>query len=337
MRFAARLYSSSFRTIEQLNNLEKVLLRFVTMELIERRDYGSLKEIFRYPQRFQRRILQSIDDMISTILVKTWNNRATDPRDYIYAKLPLIEFILSPDRADFEFMEIDYAKPVARVFEEFTRRYIEVFGTVLLLDKVAMSTPRMDGLPSWVPDYSGTLERPDAFSTIQRSWDGILVNRPTILTSGPGQLILKGAIVGTVGPVGPTYPIVPYGRSHLSLTEAWEIFTLEVAKYLMTLTPPGKVEDLLIVKKLCRWPKLNVNIFKTRIFVTLQRHIGLARGDIQEGDVVVYLLGGVGFFILRKRANEYEFVGTASMRGMESTRVHSKGKTADELDTFILI
>jgi hypothetical protein len=49
---------------------------------------------------------------------------------------------------------------ISYVFEQFNRRCIEVLGTVSLLYHVALSTPRMNGLP---PDYSGALEWLNAF------------------------------------------------------------------------------------------------------------------------------------------------------------------------------
>lgn len=278
-------------------------------------------------------IREAADETFSKLLIQTWNHGASNPRDHIYAKLSVIENLLDVDD---DFIKIDYEEPVAKVFEKFTRRYIELLGTVSPLFHVPRSMPRMEGLPSWVPDYSGTLERPDSFSWTQRMSGGRLAHRPTIRTSGPGQLILKGEMVGTLGPIGPMNPIVAYARSDFSLAEVWDQYLWEAAQYLKSLTPPGTVEDLLIVEKLCA-PIRNRNCFKHRLFVTLQRKIGSARGDIREGDVAVHFLGGGNSFILRSRGQEYEFVGTVRIYGTKLPLARFKNKTSDELDTFILI
>jgi hypothetical protein len=333
MRFVYRWYRRSAKSIEQINDLEKMWLRFTTMESLENRGFSNGTDFQRFPRWFQTPLWLAVDETFSQLLIQTWNHCASNPRDHIYAKLSLIEYLLGVDD---DFIKIDYEEPVARVFEEFTRRCMELLGTVSPLYHVPRSMPRMDGLPSWVPDYSGTLERPDAFSWIQRISSGILAHRPTIRTSGPGQLILKGEIVGTLGPIGPMNPIVAYARSDFSLAEVWDQYVREAAQYLKSLTPPGTVEDLLIVEKLCA-PKGNRNCFKHRLFVTLQRHIGRARGDIREGDVAVDFLGGGDSFILRSRGKEYEFVGTAVIYGAKTPSARFKGKTPDELDTFVLI
>jgi hypothetical protein len=158
MRFVYRWYRRSAKSIEQHNDLEKMRLRFATIESLENRDFSDWNDPQRFSRWFQTPLWLAADETFSQILVQTWNHRASNPRDHIYAKLSVIEYLLGMDD---DFMKIDYEEPVARVFEEFTRRYIELLGTVSLLYHVPRSMPRMDGLPSWVPDYSGTLERPD--------------------------------------------------------------------------------------------------------------------------------------------------------------------------------
>jgi hypothetical protein len=53
--------------------------------------------------------------------------------------------------------------------------------------------------------------------------------------------------------------------------------------------------------------------------------------------VAVDFLGGGDSFILRSRGKEYEFVGTAVIYGAKNPSARFRGKTPDELDTFVLI
>ncbi|KAI0890668.1 heterokaryon incompatibility protein-domain-containing protein [Annulohypoxylon maeteangense] len=89
--------------------------------------------------------------------------RSEDPRDKIFGALMM--------NTEIPFgIPIDYTQDVPRLFQMFTQRYIESMQDLEVLHWLGTSK-RIDGLPSWVPDYSiinpaGTLPRAIGMSAI---------------------------------------------------------------------------------------------------------------------------------------------------------------------------
>lgn len=98
-----------------------------------------------YPEHFS--LLQLLN---RTILFKS-----TDPRDRLFALYGLAHDTQSPSsRCVFP---IDYSMPVEDLYREFTRNYIEHSGKADIL--TIESKNHMDGLPSWVADFSSPAQQ----------------------------------------------------------------------------------------------------------------------------------------------------------------------------------
>jgi hypothetical protein len=81
------------------------------------------------------------------VLCRSRGCEATDPRDKIYALLPLLSSSWSPIA-----MEPNYADPTAKVFVDCASYLLPYWGLQLLC--AVQGPPNTPGLPSWVPDWT---------------------------------------------------------------------------------------------------------------------------------------------------------------------------------------
>lgn len=97
---------------------------------------------------------------ILDVLCLARNNQATDPRDKVFALLPMLEFT-----TDGLLLAADYGKSTAEIYLDTAVWLLQRVGLSFLSCCRVMSYGEnsraiLDGLPSWVPDWSATyLER----------------------------------------------------------------------------------------------------------------------------------------------------------------------------------
>ncbi|OAL04249.1 hypothetical protein IQ06DRAFT_332720 [Phaeosphaeriaceae sp. SRC1lsM3a] len=129
-------------------------------------------------------LLRWFDRPILDQLLEARHCLSTDPRDKIYALLPL----LMDSGHDLDLVP-SYTKSPAEVFTECAIRLISRYGSQVLL--AVESSPRVAFLPSWVPDWTvpplcelstiGRIDRPRKF---HRPWEEDEENRgPTLQMS----------------------------------------------------------------------------------------------------------------------------------------------------------
>jgi hypothetical protein len=91
----------------------------------------------------------------------THSSKATDPRDKIYAFLGFEEIKMLE-------LKPDYDKPVHRVYGEFVRAYLSKERKLDILCQAGIGWPSFEpvlDLPSWVPDFRGSVHRSPALRT----------------------------------------------------------------------------------------------------------------------------------------------------------------------------
>ena len=110
-----------------------------------------------------RLALQREDSRFSTtlpILIDSHrDSQATDPRDKIYAFLGIANKLRLPFNGEHNYIVPDYERPVQQVFADAARSLVLSSGNLDLLSHVQDTTfTRTPKLPSWVPDYTVSLQ-----------------------------------------------------------------------------------------------------------------------------------------------------------------------------------
>jgi hypothetical protein len=142
--------------------------------------------------------------------------RASNPRDYIYAMLGMA--------ADRESLRIipDYKKPPELLYSEVARSLISAGYTDAL--SLAVSTKTLQGLPSWVPDFSNLAQV--FFCTFRTAQQESNIN-PTVPSQEDGStLTLRGSVIGVITHLAPAPSLDD--SSELSFTRSVHAWLLEV-------------------------------------------------------------------------------------------------------------
>ncbi|KAJ8109359.1 hypothetical protein OPT61_g7514 [Boeremia exigua] len=93
------------------------------------------------------------------LLQKHRFSESTDPRDKVYALLGLASPSMAPFRTDPAVITPDYSRSVQQVYLATAQALLTSFHNLSVLSHVEdASIRRTPGLPSWVPDYSVSLE-----------------------------------------------------------------------------------------------------------------------------------------------------------------------------------
>lgn len=79
---------------------------------------------------------------------------ATDPRDQVYALLPLLEGDFLSQGNYKPLIEPDYSRTIAQVYTDLACKFLNTPGIGLELLRAVLPSSNMSDLPSWVPDWS---------------------------------------------------------------------------------------------------------------------------------------------------------------------------------------
>ncbi|KAI8960752.1 heterokaryon incompatibility protein-domain-containing protein [Daldinia sp. FL1419] len=156
-----------------------------------------------------------------------WNRhgRVHDPRDKIFSALVLDTGI----RFD---IPIDYRQDLVHLFRNFTQRVIETSQTLEVLHWLGSQKKFIDGLPSWVPDYSIV----NPISTLPRIFSASAIysiHYPTRLLPGfefrpNGALVVHGRAIEKVEKIGDELDakIAVGSKEFHSILSGWENLAL---------------------------------------------------------------------------------------------------------------
>lgn len=107
-------------------------------------------------ESLRRNRKKSVPDTLLTLLNSTRETRATDPRDKIFALYGLVH----QREGDHPLLLPSYNKSCAQVYTDAAIYFLEEYQSLAPLQRVAWTLPQnggfggIEGLPSWVPDWS---------------------------------------------------------------------------------------------------------------------------------------------------------------------------------------
>ncbi|KAI1465660.1 uncharacterized protein F4812DRAFT_105423 [Daldinia caldariorum] len=169
---------------------------------------------------------KSVDPVpLSHVFLVSRHCRAHDPRDKVFSALVL------DTEVHFD-IPIDYAQDPAHLFRIFTQRAIASSQTLGALHWLGSQEKRVDGLPSWVPDYSvvdpvGTLPRVFSQSATYS------IHYPMRLLPGfgfrpDGALAVRGRPVERIARIGKELgaAAAPGGDEFRAVLAQWETLAL---------------------------------------------------------------------------------------------------------------
>lgn len=124
--------------------------------------------------------------------------KSTDPRDKVYAFLGLASTKMAPFRTMPTALMPDYNMSVQKVYLETAKVLLSTYRNLSLLSHVEdASIRRTTGLPSWVPDYSVSLEPYPLRYRCNGMWkaSGYLPWRMSTVTMESGMLDVQGYLL----------------------------------------------------------------------------------------------------------------------------------------------
>lgn len=135
------------------------------------------------------------------LLQKHRYSKSTDPRDKVYAFLGLASSTMAPFRTNPMAIMPDYNLSVQQVYLATAKALLTTYHNLSVLSHVEdPSIRRTPGLPSWVPDYSVSLEPYPLRYRGKEQWraSGHLPWRPNVFTMDSGLLDVQGYRLGYI-------------------------------------------------------------------------------------------------------------------------------------------
>lgn len=146
------------------------------------------------------RSLENIDDerdqrvvFISSCLAQCNKLQATEPKDRIYGLHAMYTNL------GIQLPKVDYLKPLPRVYEEATVAMIMWSQKLNILGDACHNH---SSLPSWVPDFSGVELKASVPLGDATGGSKIAVQESRLLNPRPGELCVRGKVVGRVVTLG---------------------------------------------------------------------------------------------------------------------------------------
>ncbi|KAI5866516.1 hypothetical protein GGS23DRAFT_550945 [Durotheca rogersii] len=134
---------------------------------------------------------------LSSCLAECKKFQATEPRDRIYGLHALYTSL------GIQLPAVEYSKPLWRVYEEAAVAMIMWSQTLKVLGDACHDHP---SFPSWVPDFSDADVNISTPSGDATGGSKITVQLPTVLNPRPGELCVRGKVVGRVVTFGGETP-----------------------------------------------------------------------------------------------------------------------------------
>lgn len=135
-----------------------------------------------------------------------WTFKASDPRDKIFSLYGLLNRFANTR------YDSDYRRSISSVYTKATRQIIAEAGQLEILSRCVSSVEKMDGLPSWVPDYSlgASNAVPDFFTAdkgLKDEWSG----KDTPVDENP-RLASRGLRLGRISKANGRIATGPFAK-----------------------------------------------------------------------------------------------------------------------------
>jgi hypothetical protein len=278
---------------------------------------------------------------LSSLLWNIWDRASTDPRDKVFAMLPLV------GGAENVSMVPDYGKSMVQVYREVAREIIVKQGQMDIL-LAASGVDGNDGLPSWVPDWRCEANAKKPVLLVNRhlmmklfisgSMNMVVLNGHGYRAAGNSEafalfsddlsvLTVLGKKLDRIAEV--CGADIAKSRDDDNFTDQSFDFVLR-SKFVSTKTrrresgKRGTITDLqdtsILFTTLTGGGKtqrgkqastMRNTMRQRRLFVSQNGHIGIGPVDTQPGDVI-FIISGCNFpIVLRPRDDKFAVVGEA--------------------------
>jgi hypothetical protein len=259
------------------------------------------------------------------LLCKGRTCASTDPRDKVFALLPMLEEALPKN------LSADYAKETVQVFTEVATWLLSVVGLSFL--PCVKEGSKLTALPSWVPDWSLHVREPwiiglgGIYYPLSAGGNTNAVAEVLLSTYHTPQLKVRGIAVDTIRKSSKDLPIRsdsetlanfvsdcrsyrtqdPRGSVRLPRARHWAPRTSEkrlhppkwaAYEYGLPLEKPLEESDNDLADKMTYFCSAR------QLVLTKRGYFGVAPSEAEPGDIVCCLLGGGVPYILRK-AEDY--------------------------------
>jgi hypothetical protein len=107
-------------------------------------------------ERGQLQDTKTFNLLLKLLLYETRYFRTTDPRDNIYAVLPIASNAFGARYPTTDLIRPDYRLPVRKIIFNVTREIATKTGSTSVLSLIDHDSKQIPDLPSWVPDYSAS-------------------------------------------------------------------------------------------------------------------------------------------------------------------------------------
>ncbi len=162
----------------------------------------GLQELVRTRRRLGAREGEPDRIQFTSLIVSQRWRRATDPRDTIFALVPIVSGSTFPyaDRSDLV-STVDYRATVENLYTEFAWKFIQQSNSLLLWkQKEDEAVTKLRSLPSWVPDWSINLNHVTLPLFSKGGWIASR-NLPVTLQREGSLLGVQGLCVGKISQV----------------------------------------------------------------------------------------------------------------------------------------
>ncbi|KAG8159367.1 hypothetical protein KVR01_011028 [Diaporthe batatas] len=267
-----------------------------------------------------RKMLNSQFDIYSGLVECARTNGATDPRDKVYAFLPLMQRI----EPNTDTLQVRYDMSYQEVYEQFARYSIRLSGTLRYLETLP-PLQYESSLPSWVIDLQVPAKYPMrrwAHSQLDAQATGnSKVDLRLLAQSKRGELLLKGSKFSTIKRVSCVAPLETRGSPDFAediATWFWDWRdTIREAVLKNELACPYSSFAEGFDEFFDGVMRFNPYLGGCTLFITVSGHLGVSQFSVREGDEVVLLAGCTLPTVLRASSSDrYRFFAVAYLAGI---------------------
>lgn len=281
-------------------------------------------------------------DIFSGFVECARTHRARDPRDKVYAFLPLIQK-LEPRTAR---LPVNYSLSPSRVYEEFARYTIRLSGSLKYLESLPPLRYR-SSLPSWVMDLQVPAKFPmrrwAASQLGAKATGSSRVDTQLIEYSRSRELLVRGIEVSDIKILSAPGPMNPKTAEELNKWFFNWIHGVGTSVQNGLLPWAYDSVDSGMEEFIDGAYRFDPFLGGSVLFLTSSGHLGVSNFDLEVGDRVVLLSGCSLPTVLRtsrSQRSKMHFLGVSYIAGMshgEAWPHRERYTSTSSLDTFVLV